>query len=64
MVIDKIKKIIGDEIFNYWSSVRDLKVAEKAYYELKEELDNGLIPIDLEYKYRIELKYLKYLSNI
>ncbi|AKG94254.1 hypothetical protein AVT43_gp80 [Polaribacter phage P12002L] len=57
MTIDKIKYYMNPIIFNYWiSNVPTQKDINKAYNDLKKEIDSGLLK---GVKYHAELNLLK-----
>ena len=58
MTIDKIKHYIGEELFNYWSIVKDKDVIIRAKKQLEEEINCGLLT---DIRYHAELKFLNYL---
>ena len=57
MTLEKIKKYIDPVIFNYWTSNTPRQQdINKAYKDLKKEIESGLLK---DYKYTCELQLLK-----
>ena len=61
MTIDKIKHYLRPEIFNFWANCNDIAVIKKAQNLLKYELDNNILPRDINYIAKLNL--LTYLIN-
>ena len=60
MTIDKIKAYMPSEIFDYWTSCRDIAVANKAKELLKKEISEGLRS---GISYHAELQLLQLLTG-
>jgi hypothetical protein len=60
MTIDKIKHIIGNDLFNHWASVKDIKAITKAKDLLEKEIKDGLL---IDAKHYAELELLNYLLS-
>lgn len=59
MTTDKIRYVIGEQLYNFWSNCNDAIVLNKAYICLSDELKSGIIPDEFTYKYSCELELLK-----
>ena len=57
MNYDKIKNTLDAVVFEFWSNCNDRDIIQNAYYLLKKEIEEGLIPNS--YKYHAELQLLQ-----
>jgi len=48
MTIDKIKHYMDKGIFDYWSNIKDVNLAETAKNHIKHEIDSGILK-DIKY---------------
>lgn len=58
--LEKIKYILGNNIYNHWANITDINILQKAETTLKSEIEKGILT---EYKYKVELHFIQYLSN-
>lgn len=58
--LEKIKYILGDNIYSYWISIKDINILKQAEKTLKSELQKGILS---EYKHKVELHFIQYLLN-
>ena len=58
--IDKIKHIIGSDLFNHWTTVKNIEIVKNARNLLASEIESGLLT---DIKHITELELLNYLTE-